>query len=80
MAKRLKNTFNKIEEERALADISKAQLDEYKAIKKPNRDELKQTIEELESNIRGCHKAIKKIEGEMGFPQDNNFAIIMHNL
>lgn len=69
LGRKIEKYIRKIEERKELANISKAQLDEYKDIKNPS-EELKNTIQELENTVRGCNKAIYRTESEVGIPQE----------
>jgi len=69
MGKKIEKYLNKIEEKEELTKVTTEQLKQYQAIKNPTESDLKE-IEELDRTIRSSNKIIKKLEVEMGLPED----------
>lgn len=77
--KKVEKYIKKIREKEEIINFSHEQLNEFKKIK--NRTlEIEQAIEELERNIRGATKNIKKIEVEAGLPKDQIFKLFVQLL
>ena len=69
LGKRIEKYIKKIREKEDLITSSQAQLEFYASLESPNKEQLNQR-EELEKNIRGGVKSIKKLEAEVGLPKD----------
>lgn len=69
LGKRVEKYLKKIKEKEDNIRFSQEQLEAYKAIKSPTPEQLQQ-IEEIERNMRGSTKIIKKLEIEVGLPKE----------
>lgn len=69
MGKRIEKYLRKIQDKEDIIRFSQEQLNSYKQIHAPQPEQLAQ-MEELERNIRGASKMIKKLEVEVGLPKD----------
>lgn len=72
LAKKIEKHIKKIKEKEEIVRFCQEQLDAYSKIKKQTEQD-QYTIEELEKNMRGATKAIKKVEVEMGLPRNIAF-------
>jgi len=73
LARKIEKYLRKIQERENLARDTERLIKEYKAIKKPT-EEIVTAIEEMEGTVRGCYKAIRRTEAEVGLPKEK----IMH--
>ena len=69
LAKKIEKHIKKIKEKEEIIRFCKEQLDAYNK-KKSLNDQDDHAIEELEKNMRGAIKAIKKVEVEMGLTRN----------
>jgi RNA polymerase primary sigma factor len=72
LAKKIEKYIKKIKEKEEIIRFSNDQLKGYQKIAFPTADD-KAAMEELERNLRGSIKSIKKIEIEVGLPQNVMF-------
>lgn len=72
LAKKIEKHVKKIKEKDDIIRFCQDQLDAYKKKKDHSEQDL-HAIEELDKNIRGANKAIKKIEVEMGLSRSVAF-------
>jgi RNA polymerase primary sigma factor len=70
LGKRIEKALKKIQERDTSIQGDKVALEQLQAVKEPTEDQ-KGLIAELEQNIRGAQKAIKKTEAEMGLPRES---------
>jgi len=68
LAKKVEKYIKKIKEKEEVIRFSQEQMAAFKDIPNPTPDQLA-AIEELDRNIRGSSKTIKKIESEVGLSQ-----------
>lgn len=73
LGKRIEKAIKKINEKNDLINISNQHLESLLAKKKVNEQDKKE-IDELQNAIRTAQKSIKKIENEMGLPQEAIFS------
>lgn len=69
LGKRIEKYLKKIQEKEDAIRFCTEQLEAYKQIAAPTPEQVHQ-MEELERNIRGAHKIIKKLEIEVGLPRN----------
>jgi RNA polymerase primary sigma factor len=68
LGKRIEKALKKIQEREVMVEGDKKALEQLQTVKSPT-DEQKALMEELDRNIRGAQKAMKKTEGELGLPR-----------
>jgi len=78
LAKKIEKYIKKIKEKEDIIRFSQEQLKAYQQMSSQSADDLA-VMEELERNIRSSIKSIKKIETEVGMPQ-NSMAKIFNQL
>jgi RNA polymerase primary sigma factor len=69
LARKIEKYLRKIQEREKLAQDTERLIKEYKEIKKPT-EEIVAAIEEMEGTVRGCYKAIRRTEAEVGLPKE----------
>lgn len=69
LGKKVEKYIKKINEKEDLIRFSKDQLAAYQAISNPTPEQVQQ-IEEIERNMRGASKVMKKLEIEVGLPKE----------
>jgi RNA polymerase primary sigma factor len=70
LGKRIEKALKKIQERETSIQGDRAALEQLQAVKEPT-EEQKSLMAELDQNIRGAQKAIKKTEAEMGLPRES---------
>lgn len=69
LGKKVEKAFHKIQEREELANVCQAQLKEFDSIKNLTPDQLS-AKEEVERNMRGALKTVRKLEAEVGLSRD----------
>lgn len=69
LGKKIEKFYSKIQEKEELVKVSQVQLKEYDAIKNPTA-QLLAAREEIDRNMRGATKVIKKLEAEVGLSKE----------
>jgi RNA polymerase primary sigma factor len=72
LGKKIEKYIKKIREKEDTIKLSQAQLQEYPDVSSLNAEQ-KQQYEEIERNLRGALKSIKKLETEVGLPKEKIF-------
>lgn len=72
LAKKIEKFIKKIKEKEEIIRFSQEQLNAYQQISAPTEDQ-QFAMAELDRNIRSSAKSIKKIEAEVGLPQNTMF-------
>jgi RNA polymerase primary sigma factor len=69
LARKIEKYLRKIQEREKLAQDTERLIKEYKEIKNPS-EEITAAIEEMDGTVRGCYKAIRRTEAEVGMPKE----------